>query len=205
MDTTKSEVARFANVYTQELMFGLNDAVAKLPNKKVFFVLQDWREQGFLEDIGNGEKHFTPDYKEAIYIENFKNALELSEQYDCKLRKVILNDDDFVLSSWRQPYRKLNPQKPARQRMKSYKARDYMDTKNTSKFLKVSTATLCLYARYMETQGYTFRRVGNARRFSIYDREIIRKAIERSQKARESIKVSLSYFMAYYEYGEYEA
>lgn len=41
-----------------------------------------------------------------------------------------------------------------------------LSTKNTSQLLNISTSSVRLYAKKMESMGYEFKLVDNARRFS---------------------------------------
>lgn len=54
-----------------------------------------------------------------------------------------------------------------------------LSTKNTSQLLDISTSSVRLYAKTMESMGYEFKLVDNARRFSQYDIQIISEAMER--------------------------
>lgn len=82
---------------------------------------------------------------------------------------------------------------------------EYTTTKNASELLNISTSTLRVYAQFMETQGYTFKRIENARQYSPYDLQIIAEAMERYKKRGGSIKDALRYIIVREEHGEEEA
>ncbi|WP_311047154.1 hypothetical protein, partial [Staphylococcus epidermidis] len=54
-----------------------------------------------------------------------------------------------------------------------------LSTKNASQFLNISVSSMRLYAKTMESLGYEFKTVENARRFTKYDLQIIYEAMER--------------------------
>lgn len=82
---------------------------------------------------------------------------------------------------------------------------ELVTTKNASNFLGVSASSLRVYAQHMESVGYSFKKVENARQFSRYDLQIISEALERYKLTGGAIKDALHYVIVKEEKGEAEA
>lgn len=82
---------------------------------------------------------------------------------------------------------------------------ELVTTKNASNFLGVSASSLRVYAQHMESVGYSFKKVENARQFSRYDLQIISEALERYKLTGGAIKDALHYVIVKEEKGEVEA
>lgn len=76
-----------------------------------------------------------------------------------------------------------------------------LSTKNASQFLNISVSSMRLYAKTMESLGYEFKMVENARRFTKYDLQIIYEAMERFKLVGGTMKQSLHYTIVKYEQG----
>lgn len=81
----------------------------------------------------------------------------------------------------------------------------FITTKNASSLLGVSASSLRVYAQHMESVGYSFKKVENARQFSKYDLQIISEALERYKLTGGAIKDALHYVIVKEEKGEAEA
>lgn len=77
-----------------------------------------------------------------------------------------------------------------------------LSTKNTSQLLNISTSSVRLYAKTMESMGYEFKLVDNARRFSQYDIQIISEAMERYKLVGGTMKQALHYTIVKFEQGQ---
>ncbi|WP_311063150.1 hypothetical protein [Staphylococcus epidermidis] len=77
-----------------------------------------------------------------------------------------------------------------------------LSTKNASQFLNISVSSMRLYAKTMESLGYEFKTVENARRFTKYDLQIIYEAMERFKLVGGTMKQSLHYTIVKYEQGQ---
>lgn len=86
-----------------------------------------------------------------------------------------------------------------------YNSVELVTTKNASNFLGVSASSLRVYAQHMESVGYSFKKVENARQFSRYDLQIISEALERYKLTGGAIKDALHYVIVKEEKGEAEA
>ncbi|PKE20731.1 hypothetical protein [Macrococcoides caseolyticum] len=70
---------------------------------------------------------------------------------------------------------------------------DYVTTKKASELLKVSASSLRSYAQTMESFGYTFKKIDNARQFNEFDLQLIVEALTRFQSVGGTVKESLQY------------
>lgn len=77
-----------------------------------------------------------------------------------------------------------------------------LSTKNTSQLLNISTSSVRLYAKTMESMGYEFKLVDNARRFSQYDIQVISEAMERYKLVGGTMKQALHYTIVKFEQGQ---
>ncbi|WP_230373069.1 hypothetical protein, partial [Staphylococcus epidermidis] len=66
----------------------------------------------------------------------------------------------------------------------------------------ISVSSMRLYAKTMESLGYEFKTVENARRFTKYDLQIIYEAMERFKLVGGTMKQSLHYTIVKYEQGQ---
>lgn len=82
---------------------------------------------------------------------------------------------------------------------------EFVTTKNASELLKISASSLRVYAQHMESVGYSFKKIDNARQFSKHDLQIISEAMERYKLIGGSMKDALHYVIVKEEYGEEEA
>lgn len=69
----------------------------------------------------------------------------------------------------------------------------YVTTKQASELLKVSASSLRSYAQTMESFGYTFKKIDNARQFNEFDLQLIAEALTRFQSVGGTVKESLQY------------
>lgn len=77
-----------------------------------------------------------------------------------------------------------------------------LSTKNASQQLQISVSSMRLYAQTMEAMGYEFKKVDNARRFTIHDLQIISEAMERFKLVGGTMKQALHYSIVKEEQGE---
>lgn len=77
-----------------------------------------------------------------------------------------------------------------------------LSTKNTSQLLNISPSSVRLYAKTMESMGYEFKLVDNARRFSQYDIQVISEAMERYKLVGGTMKQALHYTIVKFEQGQ---
>lgn len=69
----------------------------------------------------------------------------------------------------------------------------YVTTKQASELLKVSASSLRSYAQSMESFGYTFKKIDNARQFNEFDLQLIAEALTRFKSVGGTVKESLQY------------
>lgn len=77
-----------------------------------------------------------------------------------------------------------------------------LSTKNASQLLNISVSSMRLYAQTMESMGYDFKKVDNARRFTQYDLQLISDAMERFKLVGGTMKQALHYTIIKYEQGQ---
>lgn len=77
-----------------------------------------------------------------------------------------------------------------------------LSTKNASQLLNISVSSMRLYAQTMESMGYDFKKVDNARRFTQYDLQLISDAMERFKLVSGTMKQALHYTIIKYEQGQ---
>ena len=77
-----------------------------------------------------------------------------------------------------------------------------LSTKNASQQLQISVSSMRLYAQTMEAMGYEFKKVDNARRFTIHDLQIISEAMERFKLVGGTMKQALHYTIVKFEQGK---
>lgn len=77
-----------------------------------------------------------------------------------------------------------------------------LSTKNASQFLNISVSSMRLYAQTMESMGYEFKKVDNARRFTRYDLQLITDAMDRFKLVGGTMKQALHYTIVKYEQGQ---
>ncbi|MCC4221788.1 hypothetical protein AABD34_13080 [Staphylococcus saprophyticus] len=77
-----------------------------------------------------------------------------------------------------------------------------LSTKNASQFLNISVSSMRLYAQTMESMGYEFKKVDNARRFTKYDLQLITDAMDRFKLVGGTMKQALHYTIVKYEQGQ---
>lgn len=77
-----------------------------------------------------------------------------------------------------------------------------LSTKNASQILDISVSSMRLYAQTMESMGYEFKKVDNARRFTKYDLQLISDAMERFKLVGGTMKQALHYTIIKYEQGQ---
>lgn len=70
---------------------------------------------------------------------------------------------------------------------------DYTSTKGASEALGISASNMRLYGKLMEELGYSFKKVNNARQFSMYDLQLIQEARERHSQLGGTIKDAFHY------------
>lgn len=109
--------------YIQEYLFGLEDVKAKAADKKVLFILTDFKTGQFLEDVNTlgRNKQFTDDLKEAIFISNYKNAKDEAAKCACSLKKVEVKNGTYQIVEWTTK-RKLDP-KPKKAEPTDFKSK----------------------------------------------------------------------------------
>lgn len=77
-----------------------------------------------------------------------------------------------------------------------------LSTKNASQILDISVSSMRLYAQTMESMGYEFKKVDNARRFTKYDLQLISDAMERFKLVGGTMKQALHYTIVKFEQGK---
>lgn len=77
-----------------------------------------------------------------------------------------------------------------------------LSTKNASQFLNISVSSMRLYAQTMESMGYEFKKVDNARRFTKYDLQLVTDAMDRFKLVGGTMKQALHYTIVKYEQGQ---
>lgn len=82
---------------------------------------------------------------------------------------------------------------------------EFTTTKNASDLLNISASSLRVYAQHMESLGYSFKKIDNARQFSKHDLQLINEAMERYKLTGGTIKDALHYVIVKEDYGEEEA
>lgn len=70
---------------------------------------------------------------------------------------------------------------------------DYTSTKGAAEALGISASNMRLYGKLMEELGYSFKKVNNARQFSMYDLQLIQEARERHSQLGGTIKDAFNY------------
>lgn len=75
-------------------------------------------------------------------------------------------------------------------------------TKNASQLLEISVSSMRLYAQTMESMGYEFKKIDNARKFTKYDLQLISEAMERFKLVGGTMKQALHYTIVKFEQGK---
>lgn len=70
---------------------------------------------------------------------------------------------------------------------------EFITTKKASELLKISASTLRVYAQNMESLGYEFKKIDNARQFSRYDLQLINESMTRYKNRGGTMKDALHY------------
>lgn len=69
----------------------------------------------------------------------------------------------------------------------------HTSTKGAAEALGISASNMRLYGKLMEELGYSFKKVNNARQFSMYDLQLIQEARERHSQLGGTIKDAFNY------------
>lgn len=81
----------------------------------------------------------------------------------------------------------------------------HTSTKGAAEALGISASNMRLYGKLMEELGYSFKKVNNARQFSMYDLQLIQEARERHSQLGGTIKDAFNYVIVKDREGEQAA